>query len=255
MKRSAGITITAVSTFIGSAIALLAAGLMGLTFTIAIPNGKLPHGFGYVAIFSVLVIVFTAGWGVASGVGLLNLREWSRISVRVFSALLLMAAFPGCLMFLFAKFPVLANSPDVELAQRTMWITRMFGAAMCAFLAALAAWWLYYFNLGSVKRQFASRHDASSGLDLESATRTGPYSGGRPLSITIIAGFLMMGALSLTPSFSFSDDVPGFFLYRSGGGPHYLDLRCCSSGAGIRFVGVEAVGTQPVDLLFQFCNF
>ena len=197
VKRSAGITITAVLAFIGSAIALFAAALMSLTFTIAIPNGKLPHGFGYIAIFSVLIMVLTAAWGVASGVGLLNLREWSRISVLVFSALLLTVAFPGCFMVLFAKFPVPANSPDVELAQRTMWITRMFGVAMYAFLAALAGGWLYYFNLRNVKAQFVARHVAGAGLDLESATRIGPYSGGRPLSITIIAGFLMLGALSL----------------------------------------------------------
>jgi hypothetical protein len=197
VKRSAGITITAVLAFTGSALAVFAAALMALTFTVAIPNGKLPHGFGYIAIFSVLVMVLMAAWGIVSGVGLLKLREWSRISVLVFSALLLMAAFPGCLMCLFAKFPVPANSPDVELAQRTIWITRMFVAAMYAFLAALAVWWLYYFNLGSVKGQFAARHDASSGLDLESSTRIGPYSGGRPLSITIIAGLLMLGALSL----------------------------------------------------------
>jgi hypothetical protein len=197
VKRSAGITITAVLAFIGSAIALFAAALMALTFTIAIPNGKLPHGFGYIAIFSVLVMVLTAVWGIASGVGLLKLREWSRISVLVFSVLLLMAAFPGCLIFLFAKLPVPANSPDVELAQRTMWITRMFGAALYAFLTALAVGWLYHFNLRSVKAEFAARHVTDSGLDLESATRIGPYSGGRPLSITIIAGFLMFGALSL----------------------------------------------------------
>jgi hypothetical protein len=197
VKRSVGITITAVLAFIGSAIALFAAALMSLTFTIAIPNGKLPHGFGYIAIFSVLIMVLTAAWGVASGVGLLNLREWSRISVLVFSALLLTVAFPGCFMLLFAKFPVPANSPDVELAQRTMWITRMFGVAMYALLAALAGGWLYYFNLRNVKAQFVARHVAGSGLDLESATRIGPYSGGRPLSITIIAGFLMLGALSL----------------------------------------------------------
>ena len=114
MKRSAGITITAVLAFTGSALAVFAAALMALTFTVAIPNGKLPHGFGYIAIFSVLVMVLMAAWGLASGVGLLKLREWSRISVLVFSALLLMAALPGCLMFLFAKFPVPANSPDVS---------------------------------------------------------------------------------------------------------------------------------------------
>jgi hypothetical protein len=197
VKRSAGITISAVVAFIGSALTLLSAAMMAFSFTVAIPNGSLPHGFGYVASFLVVLAVLLGGWGIASGVGLLDLREWSRISVMVFSGLLLVISVPGLLMFLFVKLPLPAGSADPETAQRIAWITRVFGAAMYALLAAMAAAWLSYFNLRAVKEQFDARRTETSAIDLQSATRVGPYSGGRPLSITIIAGLLMMGALSL----------------------------------------------------------
>jgi hypothetical protein len=198
MKRSAGITVSAVIVFIGSAVTLLFAALMALSATVSIPNGNLPRGFRYIAMFFVVAAILFVVWGVASGMGLLDRREWARISMIVFAALLLAMAVPGLVMFLFLKFPAPANGPDPEMIQRVMWITRMCGAGVYALLAGLAALWLWYFNNPATKSQFTSRGNAgSSAVDLESATRVGHYSGGRPLSITIIAGLMMLGALSL----------------------------------------------------------
>jgi hypothetical protein len=197
VKRSAGITISAVLAFIGSGVTLLSAALMAFSLTVAIPNGNLPRGFGYIVTFMALAAVLFAAWGIASGVGLLNVREWSRISIMVFAALLLAISVPGLLMIFFLKLPIPPNSGDPETAQRIMWFARIFSSALYGLLAILAGAWLYYFNLRKVKDQFASRGTAESGFELQSATRVGPYSGGRPLSITIIAGLLMMGALSL----------------------------------------------------------
>lgn len=198
MKRSAGITVSAVIVFIGSAVTLLFAALMALSAAVSVPNGNLPHGFRYVAMFFVIAAILFVVWGIASGMGLLDLREWARISMIVFAALLLAMAVPGLVMFLFLKLPAPANGPDPEMMQRVMWITRMCGAGVYAFLAVLAATWLWYFNNPATKSQFTSHGSmASSVVELESATRVGDYSGGRPLSITIIAGLMMLGALSL----------------------------------------------------------
>jgi hypothetical protein len=197
MKRSAGITISAVVVFIGSAVTLLSAALMAFSFTVAIPNGNLPHGFRYVATFVVAAAVLLGVWGIASGVGLLDLREWSRISMMVFSALLLAIAVPGLLMLLFVKLPMPANSPDPAMTERVMLITRVGGAGLYALLAVLAVAWLFYFNLQAAKAEFSARRAIPSGVDVESATRAGKYSGGRPLGITIIAGLMILGSLSL----------------------------------------------------------
>src|SRR5277367_3079745 len=172
--------------FIGSGITLLSAALMAFSLTVAIPNGNLPRGFGYFATFMAVAAVLFAVWGIASGVGLLNLREWSRISIMVFAGLLLAISVPGLLMILFVKLPIPANSGDPETTQRIMWIARIFSSAIYGLLTILAVAWLYYFNLRNVKNQFGNRGNAESAFDLQPAPQMGPYSGGRPLSITII---------------------------------------------------------------------
>lgn len=197
MKRPAGITIGAVLVFVGSAITLFAGALMALSFIVATPNGNLLHGFLYIATFLVLGAVLFGGWGIASGVGLLNLREWSRISVIVFSILLLALSVPGFLMMFLVKLPIPANSPDPQTTDRMMAIARLGGAGVYALLSVLAVMGLLYFNSKSVKSEFGARRGVPSAVNLEAATRPGPYSGGRPLSITIIAGLMALGTLSL----------------------------------------------------------
>ncbi len=197
MKRPAGVTIGAVLVFVGSAITLFAGALMALSFIIATPNGNLPHGFIYIAISLVLGAVAFGAWGIASGVGLLNLREWSRISVIVFSLLLLALSVPAFVMMFLVKLPVPASSPDPQTTERIMAITRLGGAGVYALLSVLAIMGLLYFNSKAVKAEFVARRATPPSLDLESALRPGAYSGTRPLSITIIAGLMALGTLSL----------------------------------------------------------
>jgi hypothetical protein len=197
MKRPAGITISAVVVFVGSGVTLLSAALMAFSFTVAIPNGTMPHGFRYVAIFVVAGAVLFGAWGIASGIGLLDLRDWSRISMIVFSVLLLAIAVPGLLTLLFVKLPIPATSTDPAITDKVMWITRIGGVGLYALLAVLAVVWLFYFNRKAAKAQFTGRGAAASAVNVESATHLGRYSGGRPLSITIIAGLMMLGSLSL----------------------------------------------------------
>ena len=196
MKRSAGVTISAVLVFIGSGLALLSCALMAFSLTVAVPNGNLPRGFGYIALFTIAVAGIFAAWGIASGVGLLHLREWARISMLVFAAFLLVVSIPGLLLFLFVNLPVPANSPNPEMAEQIFRITRWALAGFYALLAGLGAAWLYHFNRPAVKDQFSTRGTAPPG-GITAAARPGSYSRGRPLSITIVAGFMMLGVLSL----------------------------------------------------------
>jgi uncharacterized membrane protein (DUF2068 family) len=197
MKRSAGITISSVLVFVGSGLALLSCPLMGFSLTVAAPNGNLPHGFGAMVVFMIVGAAIFAAWGIASGVGLLNLREWARISALVFSALLLIISVPGALLFLFVNLPLPANSPNPEMAQHVLSITRFALAGFYAVMALLGAAWLYYFTREPVKKQFVP-NGAMIALDrITSAAAPGAYSRGRPLSITIIAGFMGFGVFSL----------------------------------------------------------
>jgi len=197
MKRTAGITISAVLVFIGSGLALLSCPLMGFSLTVAAPNGNLPRGFGFMVAFMIVCAALFASWGIASGVGLLNLREWARISMVVFSALLLIVALPGMLLFLFVSLPLPANSPNPAMAQHALSIARFGLVGFYAVVAALGAAWLYYFMRPAVKNQFTTSGPATTSDRITAATQPGSYSRGRPLSITIIAGFLGFGVISL----------------------------------------------------------
>ncbi len=95
------------------------------------------------------------------------------------------------------KLPVPASSPDPQTTERIVAITRLGGAGVYALLSVLAIMGLIYFNSRGVKAEFAARRAMPPSLDLESALRPGVYSGGRPLSITIIAGLMALGTLSL----------------------------------------------------------
>jgi hypothetical protein len=94
----------------------------------------LPPGFRYAAIFVVLAAVLFAVWGIASGIGLLEGREWARISMIVFSVLLLAIAVPGLLIFLFAKLSAPASPPGMEMTERAVRITGLCGAGVHACL-------------------------------------------------------------------------------------------------------------------------
>jgi hypothetical protein len=171
--------------------------LMALSFIVATPNGNLPHGFIYIATCLVLGAVAFGAWGIASGVGLLNLREWSRISVIVFSLLLLALSVPAFVLMFVVKLPAPATSPDQQTAERIMAISRLGGAGVYALLSILAVMGLLYFNSKGVKAEFAARRTMPPAIDLQSSIHPGAYSGKRPLSITIIAGLMAFGTLSL----------------------------------------------------------
>jgi len=71
--------------------------------------------------------------------------------------------------------------------------TMRFGmAGFYLLLAALGAFWLYFFNRKSVKDQFLGAPAATRALALDLAPAS---ASARPLSITVIAWFLVIGAL------------------------------------------------------------
>lgn len=190
MKPSGGITFSAVIVFIGCAFILLCGvfAVIGLAFAPA-PETQLPF-LRFAGLFGAVVMLSLTGWGIASGVGLLRLREWARISMLVFSALLLLMCIPGCLLFIFMPFPVPPNADDPEMMHHMMTVIRIASAAVYGSVGLLGGWWIYFFSRRSVKDQF--RQAATSELTMgDVATNFSPR---RPVSITVIAWFMLLGA-------------------------------------------------------------
>jgi hypothetical protein len=154
-SRSAGITVIAVLQLIGSALLLALAALMAFAMIMATPppnDPRLPPMF-----FTVMRIVLPffyaipAVWGIVTAVGLLQLKNWARISTIVISVLLIVFGAFGVLtsMVFFLK-PPPGNGVDTK-------IFSIIGAATA--LSALAQigigiWWMVFFNRASVKAQF-----------------------------------------------------------------------------------------------------
>ena len=117
-------------------------------------------------------------WGIWTAVGIFRRRGWARISILVFAALLaLMGAFAG-LGVLVAPFP-----PTPGVSGRVMENVRWGIAAFYGALALIGGWWLVIFNTRATKEYFAERGPAR-----ESA---------RPLSISVIGWYLLIGAVGM----------------------------------------------------------
>jgi hypothetical protein len=197
MKRSVGVTISAVVVLFGSGIALVSTAFMVLGFAEMAARGAAPP-FGRIAgVFLVLFMLCLAGWGVATGISLLYLREWARISMLVFSGFLLVVSFPGILMMLFVPFPAPPGISDPAM-QDVMAATRIGMVIFYAVLAVLGGVWLYFFNRRAVREQFrGSEAPTSASGSAWVPTAVAPASPKRPISITIIAYISLIGACVL----------------------------------------------------------
>ncbi|MFY9801719.1 MAG: hypothetical protein WA211_13345 [Candidatus Acidiferrales bacterium] len=200
MKRSAGVTTSAVAVLLGCGLTLVSTAFMALGLAEIASTGAAPQitkSFGAVMILFMLAL---AVWGTATGVNLLHLREWSRISMLVFSGLLLVISIPGIIMMLFVPFPAPPSAPDPELMRRVMAATRVGMVVFYALLTVLGVWWLYFFNSRAVKEQFRG-----AGAPAPSSPSAWVPAGGaaaaavpkRPISITIIAYLSLAGACVL----------------------------------------------------------
>ena len=193
MQRSIGVTLSAILVFIGCGFTLLFLGLSALAIAIARqPNVNLPIVHA-VLVFEVLFGFGFATWGIASGVGLLNLREWARISMVVFSALMLFFSLIPLLIFAFLPIPQPPGTPPNFILFMRVGVGLFYG-----FFAALGGLWLYFFNRRNVREQFKP----TSIVELVTQTSNAPEIMGalpdaalrRPALIVLVAIFLLLGS-------------------------------------------------------------
>jgi len=255
MNRSVGVTVTAVIVLFGSGLTLLAGVMMlfASSSDLPIPENQV-HFLKYFMVFLALVLFAAAAWGIASGTGLMRLREWSRISMLVFSALLLFVCIPGLLMFLFMPFPPPGTAPSPELTKEMLGATRIFMVVLYGILAALGGWWIYFFNKRSTKDQFLKVR--IPGLEgMPGAEVISPYA--RPLSITLIAwwllisGFIGVLGLSVNPPVFFL----GYFFKGTYASILMLALALVQSLIGFGLLKLRPWGRTLAIYYFQFLIF
>jgi hypothetical protein len=208
MKRSAGVTVIVILSLLGS-LFTFAMGILMLVMMIVAPvprSNEFPGSpifFKVILLLGSLMYLLPAIWGVVTSIGLWRLKNWARISIIVFSVLLiLMGGFSG-LMTLVVPMPPPPNStvdPSVMTGIRIS-----MGAFMLA-LAGIGVWWLVFFSRPKVKEQFGQLPLVPAiGSPLPTnqvppavyASTNGPSAVERPLSIAIIAWLLLIGSFFL----------------------------------------------------------
>lgn len=227
MKRSAGVTAAAVVLFIGSGFLVL----MGIVTVLTVIFLKTPPNPQITAsqqeIQSVGMIIgcafylILAAWGIVTGIGLFRLRKWARISVLVMGVVAVVSCLlMAIMMTIIFKMMSAPQAPQALLAAKIA----MFG--IFGLPAAIALWWILLFTRKSIKQQFAGKL-AEPALD----TLGVPPSGARPLSITIIAIFLMIGAPACIGSLLW-----GYSLAPQGFPVWFLGVRITGPGADFFYV-------------------
>jgi len=174
-----GIRASAVLTIVGSLLTLAFAGLILFgTVVKPPPTGPAAPPFPMAAIGMVMAAILAAfsGWGFWTAVAVFRRRGWARVSIVVFAALLTFIGASASLVILIMPFPAQGG-----VSQRMMDVARWGIAGFYGVLAVIGVWWLVLFNLGSTKEYFAQ--------DAPSVPRA------RPLSVSVIAWWLLAGAL------------------------------------------------------------
>ncbi|HEV1994586.1 MAG TPA: hypothetical protein VGR03_09665 [Candidatus Acidoferrum sp.] len=186
MKRSASVTAAAVVALICGSLALLFAGLGAIgvlllrpeDFSSAQPMPALAKTAGMIGIG---ILFGWNAWVIVTGIGLLRLRNWARISILIISGITAFFAVTGLLVALNLTFPPPPGAgPDFRMFMH-VFLSIFYGAP-----ALMAVWWLILFNRKNVKQQFVDPMpgEASPAVQTRRA----------PLAIVILAWFLIVSS-------------------------------------------------------------
>lgn len=213
MKRSGDVTAAAIILFVGSVLLLLMAAVAVLGLLVGARSaaaGSTPLPQNAFAIFAVIVYVVPAGWGIATGVGILQLRPWARISMIVMSIFAIFGCVCGAIGILAAQ-TVLKGDP--QMPPEAVRMILVMSSIIFLIPLGIAIWWLALFTRKRVIAEFATRGVAPSaimqrnapleiapgGTSTESESAAVPFvaaqaNPGIPLSIRIITIFFLLGS-------------------------------------------------------------
>ena len=229
MQRSVGVTISAIVALLGSLLALVMGLLTLLSLVVAPARPPDPNFPGSPALFRTILFLvplfylLPAAWGITTSIGLFRLRHWARISIIVFAALLaLFGLFSLLGAFAMLAMPAPPTPPgarvDPQFMANFMVVMRVFMVVFALAQLGIGIWWLVFFNRVKVKEQFTPRmafaplpavagtppppslNTASSAYSTQASAPAAPTllrGPGRPVSITIIGWYLLVGALLL----------------------------------------------------------
>jgi hypothetical protein len=194
---TASVTAAGVVAIVGSVLVLLgtAFGFLAVLTLLksqagpALPSLARATAEGTMVLFFGLAIL-----GIFTGVGVLRLKNWARISVLVWSGVTA-AICAFILAFLaFIPFPV---PPNAGTPSNMATLVRLSTALVYGLPLAIAVWWLILFSRKTIAAQFETGIGNPldpSGFPVEPTSASKPT---LPLPITVLAVFLLFSSLSV----------------------------------------------------------
>jgi len=209
MKRSTGVTAAAIVLVAGSGIGLLltSLGIFALALGSRVqPQSVLPPQLLVLVILFNIFFICLEAFGIFTGIGLLRLKNWARITTIVFAVCILLQSMFSTLIVLVMPLPTDSNVPaNFNLIFRGI----MTGFGL--FFLAIGAWWLVLFTRRGVSAQFQPVLSPAPMEFAEPALQPLPPRAGRvPVVVLVVAILLLAGTPSMlvVPFMHF----PAFFL-------------------------------------------
>lgn len=210
-KASPSIVAAAVVAILAGLVVFLCTslGALGISLT-TMPSDipPLPPVVRTAALITLGVLASVSLFGIATGIGLLYLRNWARISILIWGALSVFFGAVGIPIVIFTSLAPSVDAPNLpaESMQLVHWIlTFVYGLPLI-----LGVWWLVLFNHKAIKAQFAAAAGSSDpGV---------PRRPRCPLPIAVLAWFYVSSILNLlflpflpshVPLFVFGWVLPG----------------------------------------------
>lgn len=229
-KRSASVTVAAVAAILGGLFFLLcfsAAFLVMLLVKLPGAASELPPFLRNFMLAAQGFMICVSLFGIATGIGLIYLRKWARISILIWGGVSVFFGVVGIPIAFLTPFPPTPNAPDLPAG--SMQAIHLIFLAIYSMPLLIGIWWLVLFNRKTVKAQFAGAPvSADAGLPRKPAC---------PLPISVLAWFYTTAILNLLFLPFFPVHVPVFVFGRvlpGGVGLTVLILSCLAfSVAGI----------------------
>jgi hypothetical protein len=170
--------------------------------------------------------------GIFTGVGLIQLKNWARISTLIYAGVSSLFSALFMLLLMVVPIPTAPNQPP-EVAH----LTRIFVVAVYGVPLALGVWWLILFNRKAVVAQFSAvGGQLLTGTGMQAGPTGAAYNPAQiespscPIPITVVAVFSLLSSLSLlfvifrhSPLFLFGHaiaGIPGKAVYALSCGLH-----------------------------------
>lgn len=204
MNRPIGVTVIAVLSLIGSILTLLfgvltvvITAIVPVPATVSFPGG--PAYFRLILALTSLFYILPALWGIVTSIGLFRMSGWARISMIVFSVLLILGG--GFAALGSFTMPLMMPEAQNGSPQVTAVVGIVMGILWIA-VTGIGIWWLVFFTRPRVKEQFAAAILPLSAPSGEVFTAQMTSSSqpafpvlakpARPISLTIIAWLLLV---------------------------------------------------------------